>query len=279
MREQKMYRVAAPSALIFRDENGDQTVEGLVVPYETWSEVDSVLEGHFFERFATGSLRKTFAETMRRAKGYFEHGRSRMFDRTPIMDLIKTWETPEGPWARASLLRGLPEWMIDGLRRGLYGFSLGAEPIKMERVRHPRRSAHNPNGIEERTYRELRAYDISLTPSPHYTGTTALLRSLTDEIAERDERIVVANLAKNPDRLVQLLREVKEAEPEHSPPEGEEAEQPEPPEDPESTEPVDPEEKPDESEQPAEPEPEGSRATQPPPIDYLAEHEEEEWQL
>ena len=101
MSEQRMYRVSAPSALIFRDEDDQATVEGLVVPYETWSEVDSVMEGHFLERFAVGSLKKTFAEGMRRAKGYFEHGRDRAFGGAPIMDVTETWETPQGPMFRA----------------------------------------------------------------------------------------------------------------------------------------------------------------------------------
>ena len=271
MSEERIYRVAAPSGLIFREDDAGRSVEGLVVPYNVWSEVDSVMEGHFMERFAPGSLRKTFAETLSRAKGYFEHGRSRLFDRTPIMEVTRTWEEPEGPWFAATLLRGLPEWMVDGIGRGLYGVSLGATPVKVERVRNPKPSAHNPKGIEERTYRELKAFDISLTPTPHYAEATAMLRSITDELA-------VEKLVSDPERLLQLLRETQEAEPTHSEPTAPDAETPEPPEDPEQAEQVEPEEKPDAEEPPADPEPEGSRATQP-PHDYLADEQEEEWRL
>ena len=276
MSEERIYRVAAPSGLIFREEdNGEQTIEGLVVPYGQWSEVDSVIEGHFLERFSFGSLAKSFSEGFARMKGYFEHGQSKMFDRTPIMALRRVWETEAAAWFEANLLRGLPPHMIDGIRHGQYGVSLGATPIKMERNTHPRKSEYNPKGLEERTYKELRAYDISLTPAPHY-DTPVMLRSITDRIVR--ESVVKRLAIENPERLLQLLRETQEAEPTHSEPTAPDAETPEPPEDPEQAEQVEPEEKPDAEEPPADPEPEGSRATQP-PHDYLADEQEEEWRL
>jgi hypothetical protein len=224
------------------------------------------------ERFAAGSLKKTLRENIARIRVYFEHGFSQKYDSEPIADLLRAWEEPDSAWFRASLLDGVSDLLRSGLRRGLYGASVGARIVKADVNVNPGASAHNPKGLEERTYTEVQAHDFSITPRPAYASTSVSLRSITDELA-------VEKLVQRPERLLEILREVQEAEPEHSPPEGEEAEQPEPPEDPESTEPVDPEEKPDEPEQPAEPEPEGSRATQPPPIDYLAEHEEEEWQL
>lgn len=266
----KLYRISPPSALIFRDDDGEQTVEGVVVPYGQWSEVDSVIEGHFMERFAAGSLRKSFSEGFARMKGYFEHGRDRVFGRTPIMELREAWETGEAAFFRANLLRGLPEWMIDGLRRGVYGVSLGAEEVKTESRRYPQRSAYNPKGLEERTYKELRGYDISLTPAPHYAEATVMLRSITDDLT-------VKELLKDPDALVELLRRATEAEPTHSEPTAPDAEAAEP------AEPAEPEQGAEETEeepqQEADPEkPEGSRATQPPP-DYLSDEKEEEWLL
>jgi hypothetical protein len=46
-------------------------VEGMVVPYGQWLEVDNPREGHFLERWAPGSLRKSFG-LLRRMKGYFD---------------------------------------------------------------------------------------------------------------------------------------------------------------------------------------------------------------
>lgn len=256
MSESNFYRVSPPSLLVLREDGGEPTVEGMVVPYGEWSEVDSILEGHFFERFAPGSLKKTFTESVRRMKGYFEHGRSRMFERAPIMDIQEAWDTEHGAFFRASLLAGIPDFIVDGIRRGLYGASIGARPVVVERDANPGKSDYNPKGLEERTYKELRAFDISLTPTPHYEEATVMMRSLTDEFAVKD-------LVKEPERLIQLLRETQEAEPEHS-------------------EPVEPE-APAEEKAPAEPQPEpepepeeASRSTQ---VDYLADETEEAWRL
>jgi phage head maturation protease len=164
------------AGLILRDDGSERIVEGQVVPFNTWIEVDNPREGHFVERFAPGSLRKSLG-LLQRVKGYFEHGRSRMFERAPIMQIQDTWEQADGAYFRASLLRGLPAWIEDGLRRGLYGASLGAEPIVVERERYPRPSTYNPKGLEERTYREIRAYDISLTARPAYESAVVALRS------------------------------------------------------------------------------------------------------
>lgn len=267
MSESTFYRVSPPSNLIFRDEGGDATVEGMVVPFNEWVEIDNILEGHFLERFSPGSLKKTFSESMRNVKGRFEHGRSKMFERAPIMEIQEAWETSKGAFFRANLLDGLPGWMIDGLRRGLYGASIGAEPVVVERTRRPQISAENPNGLEERTYRELRAYDISLTPSPTYESAMVVLRSITDEL-------VMQELVKEPERLLELLRSTQEqmqeeveAEPTHSEPEEPEAEEIKSGENVPLDEPK------------PEPEQEGSRVTQQPTKDYLSDEKEETWQL
>lgn len=255
------YRVAPPSNLILREDGGEAIVEGMVVPYGQWTEVDSVLEGHFFERFAAGSLRKTFTESIRKMKGYFEHGRSRMFERAPIMDITDAWEEDGGAFFRANLLAGIPGFVVDGIRKGLYGASIGAEPVNVERTRNPGKSDHNPKGIEERTYKELRAFDISLTPTPHYEEAAVMMRSITDKLA-------VEALVKEPERLLQLLRESQET-----------PVQEEQPEEPEHSEPDEPEAPPEPG---TEPEPEleeASRSTQPPVKDYLADETEEEWRL
>jgi hypothetical protein len=73
----------------------ERLIEGLVVPFNRWLEVNNSREGHFMERFLPGSLRKSFG-LLRRVKGYFDHGQSRTFDRAPILESQATWETPAG---------------------------------------------------------------------------------------------------------------------------------------------------------------------------------------
>lgn len=237
--EQPLYRIATATEVIFRDDDVP-TIEGKLVPYGEWSEVNSLVEGHFMERFAAGSLTKTFQEGLGRIKGYFEHGMSRMFDRMPVMDIKAAWDTDEGGFFRAEILDSVPELVKDGLRRGIYGASFGGKPIKGTRVRRPGASEHNPQGLEERTYTEVRGNDISLTPRPHYSYPLAL-RSIADDL-------LIERLLEDPTRLRDLIVarteiEVVTPEPQHSPPPEQEA-----------------------------PAPEGSRSTQP-VRDYLSDEE------
>ena len=210
--EPMLYRLSSPDLLIFRD-GEEPMLEGRVVPYDEWSEIDSVVEGHFFERFAHGSFTKTLAERSDRVRVYFEHGRSKIFDSQPIAEIQATWEQPDGVYFRASLLDGLPDLFRDGLRRGLYGASVGAKVIKVDRSRSPQKTEHNPTGIEERTYKEMRAYDYSITPRPHYASATVALRSITDDL-------LVERLMEDPKRLLDLIarREQEPTEPQHSEP-------------------------------------------------------------
>jgi phage head maturation protease len=155
-----------------------QTVSGMLVPYGRWEEINSPVEGRFMERWAYGSLRSSFAERMKtKIRGYFEHGKSALFGRQAVMDVRRVWEEASGAWYEAELLDGLPPYLVDGIRRGLYGTSIGASPVKVDTVSRPGRSAHNPHGLEERTYIEAVAHDISLTPRPVYAGTEVSLRS------------------------------------------------------------------------------------------------------
>jgi phage head maturation protease len=208
---QRLYRISSPEQLIFRDDSEGQTVEGRVVPYGQWSEVDSVVVWHLMEQLEYGSLAKTIAERANGLKVYFEHGKSKIFDSQPIAEMKRAWEQPDGGYFQAALLEGLPDLFRDGLRRGLYGASIGAEVIKMERVRSPKQSDHNPQGLEERTYKELRAFDYSITPRPHYASATVALRSITDDL-------LIDRLLEDPKRLLELITRSKEeeTEPQHS---------------------------------------------------------------
>jgi phage head maturation protease len=203
--ESVVYRIT-PEILRVTDDDEGPVVEGRIVPYEQWSEVDSVIEGNFLERFARGSFAKTLAEQIERVKVYFDHGKSAKYGRQPIGDLREAWETDDGLYFRSGLLNGLDEIMVDGLRKGLYGASVGARVVRSKVDRFPDRSDRNPKRLEERTYTEMRAFDFSITSQPHYDGTTLALRSVTDDLMWK-------TLASDPVRLLQLARE--NAEPTH----------------------------------------------------------------
>ena len=203
------YRAIEPEAMHFRQEGDAAPVlEGRMMPYDEWTEIRSSVEGHFMERFAPGSLAKTMNEQATRIRMLLEHGMDRL-GRQPIAAIESFRDEPDGAYYRASLLDGLPPLIVSGLRRGLYGSSVRFKPIKWDRVRSPGKSEHNPEGMEERTVREGFVKELSAVTFPAYAGATAMVRSLTDEIAAKQ-------LLGDPERLLEFLRTSTPAEPQHS---------------------------------------------------------------
>jgi len=221
-----VYRASEPASVHVVAADGDGiTVQGRMMPFNEWTEVRSSIEGHFMERFLPGSLSKTMAEQGHRVRALWEHGLDVVLGRQAIANVEEMWEEPDGAYFRSTLLDGLPRLLVSGIQKGLYGSSIRFRPIKFDRVRNPRRSEHNPNGIEEVTVREAFMKEFSITPFPQYAGATAGIRSITDEIAAR-------RLMADPERLLEILRSVPmdsapvvatdndddNNEPQHSPP-------------------------------------------------------------
>jgi HK97 family phage prohead protease len=148
-------------------------VVGRMVPFNEWTEVRSAKEGNFFERFAPGSLSKSITERGARIRALFQHGTDALLGRQPIAAIEEMWEREEGAHYRSRLLSGVPELVVSGLRAGLYGSSVSFRARRFERVSHPRRSMHNPDGLEERTITEADVYEFSFVTFPQYEGATA----------------------------------------------------------------------------------------------------------
>lgn len=202
------YRVLEPGAMAFRDaEDGSPILEGKMMPYGEWTEINSRVEGHFMETFAPGALAKTLKEQAARIKMLFEHGRDATLGRQTIAELLGFRDEPDGAYYKASPLDGIPPLILSGLKRGLYGASILFEPIKWDRSRFPGKSDHNPRGIEEHTIREAAVREISITAFPAYQSTSASVRSITDEVAARA-------LLGDPVQLLEVLNTL--TEPQHS---------------------------------------------------------------
>jgi HK97 family phage prohead protease len=202
-------------------------LEGKMVPYDTWTEIRSAVEGHFFERIKTGALTKTLSERANRMKILFHHGMD-LLGKQPIAKLEELRDEADGPYYRARLISGVPELLLNGLREGVYGSSIGMRmPVKADVNYTPKRSEMNPNSIPESTVLEAGIDEISVTAFPVYEGATAGVRSLTDEVVLRSHGdLIVAKLAReDPERLLQLVRTELEVEPPHSEPPAEEAPQ------------------------------------------------------
>jgi hypothetical protein len=70
--------------------------------------------------------------------------------------------------------------LAPGLRAGAYGSSFRFNVLADDFNPKAARSAHNPQGLPERTVRELTMAEFGPVTFPAYAGATAGMRSLTD---------------------------------------------------------------------------------------------------
>jgi HK97 family phage major capsid protein/HK97 family phage prohead protease len=162
-----------------------------------WSRIDSAWEGTFMERIAPGAFTKAFQE--RTPKVLFQHGKDPQVGDKPLGTVRSLQEDGRGAAYEVELLdTSYVRDLIPGLEAGLYGASFRFSVVKEDWDQKPKRSAHNPDGLPERTIREARVPEFGPVTFPAYAGATAGVRSMTDEF-------LLSRLAADPERLQNLL--------------------------------------------------------------------------
>lgn len=194
---------AAPTVVRATRGDDDAAMPTMVVRFSafgTWYEIDSFFEGEFMERTERGAFKKTIQENRDRIKVLFNHG----FDPSigdkvlgPIADLREEADSPAGfvPLFDTSYNRDL----LPGLEAGVYGSSMRMVVTRDEWNDEPGRSDHNPNGIPERTIKEVRLMEFGPVTFPANPNSTASVRSMTDAYYERLR-------SSDPRRVEELIR-------------------------------------------------------------------------
>lgn len=154
--------------------------------FNKWYEIDSWFEGRFLERTAKGAFKKTISENREQVKVLFDHGMDFRIGNLPlgvISDLREESDSPVGdvPLLDAPYVRDL----LPGLEAGAYGSSFRFRVIKDEWNDEPGRSDHNPDGVPERTIKEVRLFEFGPVTFPANPESTAGVRCLTDQYYER----------------------------------------------------------------------------------------------
>lgn len=172
------------------------TMFGHFTKFDTWTEIHSWYEGDFLERIAAGSFSKTIAENRDNVKVQFDHGYDSHVGDSPLGPIDVLREDDEGAYYEVPLLdtdynrdRILPLLqgrLMNGQQRGSQlGASFRFRVIKDEWDDEPGRSDQNPDGLPERTIREVRLFEFGPVVFPAYADATAAVRSLTDHFLER----------------------------------------------------------------------------------------------
>jgi len=152
--------------------------------FNTWTEIRSVFEGEFLERFSPGAFKKTFREQRGRIKVLFQHGRDPSVGDKVLGPVEQLAEDSVGARYEVPLLdTQYNRELLPGLEAGLYGASFRFKPLKVEVTEDAEPSAHNPSGLPEVTVTECSVSEFGPVTFPAYPSATAGIRSLTDELA------------------------------------------------------------------------------------------------
>jgi len=197
---------AVSPALEFRDASESDLEEGhigllriLFSPVNQWTEIKSVWEGNFMERFAPGAWKKTISERISKILPLFQHGMDPQAGEKPLGPIRLLEENERGGYAEVPLLdTSYNRDLLPGLKAGLYGASHRFSVMREERNDHPDQSADNPHGLPERTIKEARLFEFGPVTFPAYAGATAGVRSLTDEF-------LMSCFRSDPDRLREMF--------------------------------------------------------------------------
>ncbi len=177
--------------------------------FDTWYEIDSFFEGTFLERTVKGSFRKTIREGSDSIKVLYDHGQDMQIGNKVLGPVRTLSEKSDGPLGVVDLLdTSYNRDLLPGLKRGVYGSSFRFRVIKDEWNDEPGSSAYNPQGIPERTIKEVRLFEFGPVTFPANPASTAAVRSATDRYYESlrannperyDELVARANTLRTPD--------------------------------------------------------------------------------
>jgi len=161
--------------------NGMPTLYGHFLRFDEWTHIKSYYEGDFLERMAPGCAKKTIRERGDKIRCLFQHGYDYVIGDKPLGPFDELKEDGEGVYYEVPLLDvSYNHDLVPGLETGLYGASFRMRVMREEWVEEPGKSDHNPNGLPERTIKEIVLFEGGPVTFPAYDNATAAVRSLTD---------------------------------------------------------------------------------------------------
>lgn len=168
--------------------------------FDQWTKIDSIFEGTFMESISPGAFKKTLRENKSNIRCLFQHGRDTQIGDKPLGPVAELQEDDVGAHYVVPLLdTSYNRDLIPGLQQGLYGASFRFRVTREDVNESPGKSSRNPDGIPERTIRELELKEFGPVTFPAYGGASAGVRSITDEI-------VFTDYMRDPERLRELIR-------------------------------------------------------------------------
>lgn len=178
---------------------GMPTLYGHFIRFNEWTVIDSYFEGKFMERVAPGAAKKTIKDRGDKIRCLFQHGRDFFVGDKPLGPFDVLAEDGEGVAYEVPMLdTQYNRELVPGLEAGLYGSSFRMRVMREEWVEEPGVSDYNPDGIPERTIKEIQLFEGGPVTFPAYDSATAAVRSLTDHF-------IFDGLTRDPKRTRELI--------------------------------------------------------------------------
>ena len=192
LRDLDIVRALDADVALWREDGDDEadtampTMRIRFSPFDTWYEINSWFEGRFMERTVKGAFRKTIRESADRVKVLFNHGMDFHVGDKVLGVPSRIWEAKDSATGDVPLLdTSYTRDLLPGIEAGAYGSSFMFRVIKDEWDDEPDKSDYNPDGLPERTIREVRLFEFGPVTFPANPAATAGLRSMTDEYYQR----------------------------------------------------------------------------------------------
>ncbi len=155
--------------------------------FNTWYRIDSFWEGSFLERTVKGAFKRTINAhnaarnvDAHRMVTLYNHGFDYHIGDKILGEITRSREEADSPVNTVRLFdTSYNRDLLPGLRAGVYGSSFMFRVIKDEWNQEPGVSDHNPDGLPERTLKELRVFEAGPVTWPANPDATAGMRCVS----------------------------------------------------------------------------------------------------
>jgi HK97 family phage prohead protease len=165
-------------------DSGRPLMFGHFAVFDTWTEINNTLEGHFFESIAPGAFAETMRDDRQRIRVLFQHGQDPQVGNKVLGKIEELREDSTGAFYEVELLDApyVSEHVLPGLRVGGYGSSFRFKVDKHLVRKRPPRSAENPSGLPETTLTKVKVQEFGPVTFPAYGAATAGVRAMDGQV-------------------------------------------------------------------------------------------------
>lgn len=160
-------------------------LHGHFAVFNTWTEIDNWIEGHFMERIAPGAFAETITAKADKIRVLYTHGFDSVVGMKPIAVPIEFAEDDTGGTYRATMLDAP---YAQDLKPAIAASQMGASfrGVVTEEVwtKPTEASEWNPSMVEERTITKIDLMEVGPCTFGAYSGATSGMRSQNEQFSE-----------------------------------------------------------------------------------------------